>query len=496
MKDRAGRLIVVSNRLPIVVEREGGEWSARPGSGGLVTALAPILRGRGGIWIGWPGTSETPFLGDFLRHAGGEAGYDWRGVYLTAEEERAFYLGFCNEIVWPLFHDLLDRCNMDPSYWASYRAVNARFAEVVRASFEPGDIVWVHDYHLMGVARELREGNDWSVPVHFFLHIPFPPPDIFLKLPWRRQVLEDLLRYDSIGFQTQRDRHNFTHCLQALMDDATVRGKGRVITATHGPRSVRLGVFPISIDYDEFARESATEAVARHAWEIHSNLPERQLILGVDRLDYTKGIPHRLRAYRLALERHPDLIQKVSLVQVVVPSREDIPEYRALKAEIEGLVGEINGRFTQHGWVPIQYMFRGLDRGRLLGYYRTAEIALVTPLKDGMNLVAKEYCACSLEENGVLILSEFAGAAAQMRGGAILVNPYDTEGVGDAIHRAFRMDADERRARMRRLRQTCRNQDIFWWVGSFLRAAVSRDLGDFPPRGGEGPSRIAPEAEG
>jgi trehalose 6-phosphate synthase len=479
MMGAEGRLVVVSNRLPVAVEREGDGWSVRPGSGGLVTAMAPILRGRGGVWIGWPGASGAPEIGRFLRQAGAEAGYDLRGVPLTAEEERHFYIGFCNEILWPLFHDLLDRCNMDPIYWETYRAVNGKYAGVLRESMSPGDMIWVHDYHLMAVAREFREQGGGEHPLSFFLHIPFPPPDIFLKLPWRAPILEDLLRYDLIGFQTERDRRNFTHCLHAVLRAAAIRGKGRVISAEHGGRTTRLGVFPIGIDYDYFDRESRTDEVASRAWEIHSNLPKRQIILGVDRLDYTKGIPHRLQAFRAALLKHPELIQRVTLVQIVVPSREDVPEYRALKTEIDRLVGEINGQFTQHGWVPIQYMFRSLTRDQLLGYYRTAEIALITPLKDGMNLVAKEYCACSIEENAVLILSEFAGAAAQLGGGALLVNPYDREAAADAIVRAFHMSPEERRTRMRRLRRACQKQDIFWWIDAILRAAVAKELHEF-----------------
>jgi len=244
---------------------------------------------------------------------------------------------------------------------------------------------------------------------------------------------------------------------------------------------VRVGSFPISIDYADFANSTAAQVVSDEAWLIHQNLPERQLILGVDRLDYTKGIPHRLQAYRDALRRYPGLRGKVTLIQVVVPSRENIPKYFELKSEIERLVGEINGEFTVSGWVPIHYIFRSLTRTELLAYYRTSEIALVTPLKDGMNLVAKEFCACSLEENCVLILSEFAGAAPQLQGGALMVNPYDVEGVADAIYRAYTMEPDEKRARMRKMRRSIQRQDIYWWVDSFLKAGTSLDLSDFPP---------------
>ena len=480
MERNAERLVVVSNRLPVAFYREGEDWKIRSGSGGLVTAMAPILRDRGGVWIGWPGTSADFDFDDFLRKAGEETGYDLHPVLLTPEEEKNFYQGFSNEILWPLFHDLQTRTNMDPRYWETYRAVNRKFADVILRSTDESDAIWVHDYHLMSVAREMREHHE-KRKIAFFLHIPFPSPDIFLKLPWRDQVLDDLLRYDLIGFQTQRDRHNFAQCIRTVLKDVRVRGKGRVTTAEQGESTTRLGVFPISIDYESFARESRSEDAAKRAWEIHSNLPDRQIILGIDRLDYTKGIPHRLNAFRSALIRYPEMMEKVTLMQVVVPSREDIPGYRALKDEIERLVGEINGQLTRSGWVPIHYIFRFLTHDQLLGYYRTAEIALVTPLKDGMNLVAKEYCACSLDENGVLILSEFAGAAAELQRGAILVNPFDSVAVGDAICEAFRMTPDERARRMKKLRHTIRKHDIFWWVDSFLRAAVEKDLGDYPP---------------
>jgi trehalose 6-phosphate synthase len=246
-------------------------------------------------------------------------------------------------------------------------------------------------------------------------------------------------------------------------------------------RVVRIGNFPISIDYNTFMRQAATPEVAERARELHRLLPDRKLILGVDRLDYTKGIPLRLKAFHHLLSRHPELRERVSFIQVVVPSREDLQEYQSLKTEIEQLVGKINGGFARPGgWVPVWYVYSSLARLDLLAYYRAADIALVTPLKDGMNLVAKEYCACSIEEDCVLILSEFAGAAAQLSRGALLVNPYDIEGVAEAIQRAVHMDKEERQARMRRMRRSIREYDVFWWVDSFLRAGITKDLAAFP----------------
>ena len=476
------RLIVVSNRLPFTFRQdERGAWRAEAGGGGLVTALLPVLRNRGGMWIGWTGAAgKAGELAEALRTAGAGAGYRLEGVPLTAEEMEKFYLGFSNEIIWPLFHDLQSLCDFDPAYWRTYCDVNAKYAEAVRSHSAPGDFVWIHDYHLMNVAAELRRRGVHS-RLGFFLHIPFPAPDLFLKLPWRLTLLQALLEFDLIGFQTVRDRRNFVQCVRLLAKDVQVEGRGQVLEARVGRRAVRIGAFPISIDYAAFQRRAASTEVTEKAAELHRLLRNRKLILGIDRLDYTKGIPERLRAFENLLERYPDLRERVSFIQVVVPSREDIPEYHRLRTEIEQLVGKINGRFARPGgWVPIWYEYRSLSRLELLAYYRAADIGLITPLKDGMNLVAKEYCTCSIEEDCVLILSEFAGAATQLYRGALLVNPYDIEGVADAIHRACAMEGAERQARMRRMRGSIREQDVFWWVDSFLRAAITKDLRAFP----------------
>jgi trehalose 6-phosphate synthase len=476
------RLVIVSNRLPVVLERtpEGG-WSSRPGSGGLVTALAPVLRNRGGMWIGWPGIVDEDHeqIGAALAAATAEAGYDLKPVLLTAAEQEDYYRGFSNEIIWPLFHDLQSHCNFDPAYWRAYQTVNHKFAEVIAESCAPENFIWIHDYQLMGVAKALRAiGCDSRCA--FFLHIPFPPIDIFLKLPWRFQVLSQLLEYDLIGFQTQRDRKNFVQCVRALAKDVAVVSRRQTTHLRTPTREVMAAAFPISIDFEEFARLAESREVADTAWYIHEDLPHRQIILGVDRLDYTKGIPHKLEAFREALRRYPDLHEKVVLLQVVVPSRWNIPRYLDLKTEIDQLVGEINGEFTRSGWVPVLYIYRHLERRELLAYYRTAEIALITPLKDGMNLVAKEFAASNIEANGVVILSEFAGAAAQLHGPALIVNPQDREAVAQAIHHAIHMPAEERRERMVKLRQVVRRRDVFWWVNAFLDAAIGRRLDRFP----------------
>ncbi|KPL19348.1 MAG: alpha,alpha-trehalose-phosphate synthase [candidate division Zixibacteria bacterium SM23_81] len=476
------RLIIVSNRLPIVLTRgKKDQWQLKRGTGGLVTALAPVLRDRGGIWIGWPGTAakHDVEMDKLLASATKDSGYTLKPVMLTAEDRSKYYRGFSNEVLWPLFHDLQSYCNFRPDYLFAYQRVNKKFAQVIAQNSRTDDFIWVHDYHLMGVAKALRDLGSNSRS-GFFLHTPFPSLDIFLKLPWRFHILRALLEYDLIGFQTLRDRRNFVQCVRTLVKDTNIFGRGQVLTLRFGNRKLRVGAFPISIDFNEFAKLAKEKEVANRAWYIHEDLPHQKIILGVDRLDYTKGIPEKLKAFRNALSRFPNLQEKVVLIQVLVPSRRGIPKYRDLKTEIERLVGEINGQFTRSGWVPIHYIFRSLERKELLAYYRTAEIALLTPLKDGMNLVAKEYCASNLEENGVLILSEFAGATAQLQKSALLVNPHDIEGMAEAIYQAFRMPQEERRSRMKKLRQSIRKYNIFWWVNCFLQAAIAKRLDNFP----------------
>jgi len=473
------RLIAVSNRLPIKIVQTGSGPKVLPGAGGLVTALAPVLRDRRGLWIGWSGAEFDPSHLELLKEASKKIGYGLIPVPLDREDIDSYYYGFSNEIIWPLFHDLQSRCRFKPRYWYRYLEVNRKFAECIRANASPKDYIWIHDYHLMHAAFFMR-GLGMGQPKGFFLHIPFPPVDIFIKLPWRRDVLEALLHFDLLGFQTMRDKRNFLNCLSMLIPEVRMRRRGAISDVRFDGRVVRVGAFPIGIDYKSFARDSASKEVAEAAWYLHEALPNRQIILGVDRLDYTKGIPERLYSFSDALERFPELRQRVSFVQVVVPSRAEVPEYQDLKREIERIVGEVNGRFTQSGWVPIHYLYRSLDRTQLLAYYRLAEIALVTPLKDGMNLVCKEYCACNLEKRGVLILSEFAGAAAQLHRGALMVNPYDIEGVSNAIFSAFSMPDEERARRMKILRRAVRRRDIFWWVNTFLKAAFARNLDAFP----------------
>ena len=466
------RLVVVSNRLPVALrQNEAGEWQARPGSGGLITALSPVLRSRGGVWVGWPGIPPEVPLNGQLNATAREVGCTFMPVMLSENERSRYYLGFSNETLWPLFHGLQSHCKFDPATWEMYQRVNRKFAEVTAQSSADDDFLWVHDYHLLLLAKELHHMG-LNRQIGFFLHTPFPSADVFGKLPWRSQILKAMLEYELVGFQTRRDKNNFIHCAETFLNGirlSDVSGTDIVFLPEH---ETRVGVFPISIDFDEFSRGAHERDVAKRVAQLHDANQGRQIMLGVDRLDYSKGIPLRLQAFKNALKLSPELRGKITLIQIVVPSREDIADYQKLKAEIEGLVSEINGIFAEPGWVPVQYLFRSVPRNELIAYYRAASIALVTPLNDDMNLVAKEYCAANIDENGALILSEFAGAAAQLGGDALLVNPYDTEAVARTIHRALYMGPDERRRRMHRLRYLIRKRDVYWWAERFLSHAV------------------------
>jgi trehalose 6-phosphate synthase/phosphatase len=474
------RLLVVSNRLPIVLEKRDDGWSLKPGSGGLVSALAPVLSHRGGVWIGWPGLALEP-EGDWqavLASGYRESGYELVPVLLSEEEVKGFYDGFSNAILWPLFHDLLGQCNFDPSFWYAYLKVNQKFADCVLAHSREEDFIWVHDYQLLHVAELMRRQNE-AARIGFFLHIPFPPLDILLKLPWRGQILRALLAHDLLGFQTPRDSRNFLTCIENLLPEAEIENDGQIATVRLGSREVRVGAFPIGIDFAAYEESARSEDVARRIVELRGRMGPREIIVGVDRLDYTKGLIERLQAFRNALERYPELREQVILFQLVVPSREGVPGYQLLKGNVEQLVGEINGEFSSAGWVPVHYHYRSLARRDLIALYRMARVCLVTSIKDGMNLVAKEFCACQIDGCGVLILSEFAGAAAQLQEGALLVNPHDIEGMADALKTAFDLDEDERHRRMEGMREILREQDIFWWVDYYLQAALGTVPDDY-----------------
>jgi trehalose 6-phosphate synthase/phosphatase len=445
--------------------RRGGRLALTPAPGGLVTALRGALAARGGRWIGWPGLSA-----DELERAGGlplpdDPHVAYVPVPLTAAEVSEYYGQFANRTLWPLFHYFVEHARVDRAAWPAYERVNERFADTAAAEAPPGATVWIHDYQLFRTPMYLRTRRP-DATIAFFLHIPFPAADVFRILPWSRALLRGMLGADYVGFHTASYAAHFLNAVEWLLGGEVDRSRGAV---QFEGREVATGVHPVGIPVaDTEAR--ARSALARPASRRPDGIRE---ILGVDRLDYTKGIRERLLAVERLLERYPEYRGKVVFTQVAVPSRERVAEYDRLKRDVDETVGRINGRFAEEGWSPVRYLARSLDQDALAGLYARADVALVTPLRDGMNLVAKEYVASQVgPEPGVLVLSELAGAAEALQE-ALPVNPFDIDGVAEAIHAALAMPAVERRARMAALRDRVKGLDVAAWADGFLAAAES-----------------------
>ncbi len=455
------RLIIVANRLPVhrVGSADGARWQSSPG--GLVTALAPVLQRCNGAWVGWSGAAgpaPRTFVHDGLRI---------KAVALSTSDVERYYHGLCNRTLWPLYHDAIRTPEFKRDWWWPYMDANARFARSAAATARKGDLVWVHDYHLQLVPKMLRELRP-DLKIGFFLHTPFPPEEIFAWLPWRRQVLEGLLGADVVGFQTSAGARNFSRAAREFTE-----AEGTDFRLEFAGREVRVNAFPISIDTGWFEKHAADPKVLKEAQEIRRRIgSHRKILLGVDRLDYTKGIDSRMNAFDLLLKQKSVSVDDCVLMQIAVPSRETVGEYAQTRKTIEQTVGRINGNHSIPGRVAVHYFRRGYSREELIPYYRAADVMLVTPLRDGMNLVAKEYVATRTDNTGVLVLSEFAGAARELRR-ALLVNPRDLEGMAAAIHAAMTFPKEDARLRMSILRTVVRRHDVHDWAESFLGALVS-----------------------
>lgn len=456
------RLITVSNRLPVTVSRDDGRVVIKPSSGGLATGLQSVTRGDESLWIGWAG-DPTDSAADARDLHAQLAALHTRAVSLSAHETEVFYEQISNAVLWPICHDRIDQLPLLIEGWDTYEAVNQRYADAVVAEWRPGDTIWVHDYHLLRVPRLLRERLP-DARIGFFLHVPFPNPEIFFTLSVRRWLVEGMLGADLIGFHTRRYRGHFTATMRRLfgveMDQATS-------TIAYDDRRISLGIFPMGIDARAFASRAMEREVSARTLELKE--PGIRLLVGIDRLDYSKGIQRRLLALERLLIHHPEWRERVRLIQVAVPSRGRVGAYRRVRSEVESLVGRINGEFATPSWSPIQYLYRSVPMTTLVGLYRAADVMLVTPVRDGMNLVAKEFVACRADEDGVLILSEFAGAADELTD-ATIVNPYDVDGVADAIHAALTLPGIDRRARIRRLREKVFGHDVHVWAAEFRSA--------------------------
>ena len=440
--------------------------TATPGeerAGGLAVALWDALSERGGVWFGWSGEvleRETRGVRVFA-----EDRVDFAFADLTQAEHEGYYLGYSNRALWPVLHYRVDLAHFDEDEFATYEDVNRRFGRLLAQLTRRGDRVWIHDYHFLLMGQEMR-ASGWDGPMGFFLHIPFPPPEVFSALPQHQRLARGLCAFDLIGFQTRRDTDNFRRYLVETAG-AVEEGDGRLRVFD---RSVRVEAFPIGIDADDVADLATGEEARAAAARLGGIIENRAMVIGVDRMDYSKGLPQRMAAFGRLLDTQEDLHGSVSFLQIAPSSREAVDAYQMLRAELDGLAGKINGDHADLDWVPIRYLARQYPRGVLCGLYRLARVGLVTPLHDGMNLVAKEFVAAQdPADPGVLVLSEFAGAAEQLEA-ALLVNPHDITGMADAIHHALRMPLDERIERWRVLDRAVREQDIVWWRRQYLAA--------------------------
>jgi trehalose 6-phosphate synthase/phosphatase len=457
------RVIVVSNRLPVTLRRAGDGWQTRRTAGGLATAMQPVLEHGNGIWIGWTGeTSETNDSDRSAIIAGWAKQSRYFAVDLDTETAHGFYEGIANQTLWPLLHHFPSLVSFDPQHWNAYVRANETFRDEILKHLRPNDLVWIHDYHFLLLPQMLREAAP-EVSVGFFLHVPFPSSSVFRILPKREELLRGMLGADYLGFHTHRYLQHFRTSILRLLGCKSQMDRVEV-----GRRLVRLDALPIGIAPDQFSKLlTKNEATRRQLVELKKRFQYQKIILGVDRLDYTKGIPERLRAYQKFLQDSPEWRGKVVLIQVAVPSRERVPKYNRLRKEVDELIGQINGDWATTDWSPITYVRRGLPQAELAALYAAADVALVTPLRDGLNLVAKEYVACKSSGDGVLVLSEFAGAAAEM-GEALLVNPYDVEGLSLAIGRALSLNETEKRERMMALYRRVHKNNVFAWGERFI----------------------------
>ena len=454
------RLVLVSNRVAD---------PRKPAAGGLAVALGESLQRSGGLWFGWSGAilPDGPTgEGELHRQQAGKV--TLATIDLGKDDHDSYYLGYSNDVLWPVFHDRLDLANFEAGFIAGYRRVNQLFARKLLPLLRDDDIIWVHDYHLIPLAAELR-AMGCKQRIGFFLHIPLPPQIIMAAIPQHEWLMRSLFAYDLIGLQTLQDLQHFERyvvgeALGEVLGDTRYRAYGQ---------TTRCGAFPIGIDVDEFAALTHAKE-SRDMYEtMKREYSQRRLLLGIDRLDYSKGIPQRVRAFRELLAHYPENRRSATLIQIASPTRETVDAYGDIRRELESLCGAINGDYGELDWMPVRYIHRMVARKRVPGLCRATAVGLVTPLRDGMNLVAKEYVAAQdPADPGVLVLSRFAGAAEQLKE-ALLVNPYDTHGTAETLQQALRMPLEERRARHQKLLARIREQDVHWWRKTFLEALAA-----------------------
>ena len=454
------KTIIVSNRLPVKISQEDGEFQYKPSEGGLATGLGSIYKDGDNIWIGWPGlpVSKSEHQQEITKNLKKES---MKPVFLTSTEIEEFYEGFSNETLWPNFHYFNQYIVFDEDMWKAYQKVNKKFAKAIEEVLEPDDTIWVHDYQLLLLPQLLRQHGP-KASIGFFLHIPFPSYESFRLLPWRRELLNGMLGADFLGFHTYDDMRHFLSSVNRLAGLGNSNGQINVDN-----RKVMVDALPMGIDYDKYAQTAAAPETLAREVRYRTSVGEQRLILSIDRLDYSKGIPQRLKAFELFLEENEEYTGKVSLLMVVVPSRDSVGKYKELKEEVDLLVGRINGKHARLNWTPIHYFYRSFPLHALSAFYRMADVALVTPMRDGMNLVCKEFIASKLDKKGVLILSEMAGASKELSD-AILINPNDMHQLVSALKRALTMPVKKQIAAMTTMQRSLQRYNIHHWVNLFM----------------------------
>ncbi len=475
---RGNRLIIVSNRLPFTVKGESGDLRFIPSVGGLSTGLSSYLeqQEKGSretpdyMWVGWPGNIIEPEWRNGIKERS-LSEFNAIPVFLSRENIDNYYHGFCNRTIWPLFHYFQVYTKYDEEYWKHYVRVNEIFCQALLEKLEPDDILWVHDFHLMLLPGMVRKKTP-SATIGFSLHIPFPNFEIYRLLPrkWRKEILEGLLGCDLIGFHTNDYKQDFLRCIIRILGHES--NLGEIVI---GDRIVKTDFFPMGIDYRKYHNGAAGPKTQQESSKIRERLWGAKIILSIDRLDYTKGIANRLEAFQTFLESYPRWIGKVVLILIVVPSRVEVEHYEQMKKQIESLVGKINGKFGNPGWTPIVYMSRALTFSPLMAMYAASDIALITPLRDGMNLIAKEYLACRTDKTGVLVLSEMAGASKELVE-AIIINPNNREEIAEALLQALEMPEDEQVQRNNSMQVRLKRYDVVRWASDFISELQTAQL--------------------
>lgn len=459
------KLLIVANRLPVKFEKVSDGFTIHPSEGGLATGLSSLNSSYTKEWVGWPGVYVK---NDAHRQAiNKQMDKSYHSVFLTEDEVDAYYKGFSNETLWPLMHYFMEFTRYNNEHWEAYKTVNQKFCDKVVEVAQEGDLIWVQDYHLMLLPGMLREKLGNRNPIGFFLHIPFASYELFRTLPWRKELLDGMLGADLVGFHTFEYMRHFISTVYRVLGYESRLGAINI-----DGRQSYTDAFPMGISYNKFHEAAASKEVTEQVEVFKKRFGNVKLVLSVDRLDYTKGILNRLEAFDILLTRYPELKEKVSLIMLTVPSRDDVNQYRNLKVEVDEMVGNINGRHSTLIWTPVHYFYRSVPFEQLVALYNLADIGLVTPLRDGMNLVSKEYVASKTENNGVLILSEMAGSAIELDG-AIRINPNDKDAMAEALQTAINMSAEEQTTRMKRLQRQVRINSVEKWGADFTTELVS-----------------------